>query len=329
MVKNLLNRIKLVLPFIGVAILGYILYSLNFQKIINAFFSIDPIYIVYALLLTIPLLIIRITAWQLILREQKIKIGFFRSMKIYLIGVFYGSITPGYFGQLMRVPYLKETTGEQNGKLFVNTVVETFVHTFSLYGMMIIGALLVIGTIPELLPITIVWIVGVALVAAYFVKKERGEKLFNLVITYLVPKNVKRHFSSFIGSFYNDFPSFTPMILPYLLGIVTWVIVFSQEYFILLGLGLQIPYVAFLLLFPIANTAGFIPITFAGLGTREFTAIFIFSTLFQTPGEQILVLSLVGFIVTDLFLGFLGFLLSLTESRTITRMPETAVFFCF
>ena len=112
------------------------------------------------------------------------------------------------------------------------------------------------------------------------------------------------------------------MILPYFLGALTWIIVFSQEYMILLGLGLEIPYLVFLLLFPIANTAGFIPITFAGLGTRELTAIFIFTTLFPVSKEQILVLSLVGFIVTDLFLGFLGFLLSLTESRISTFFPD-------
>jgi uncharacterized membrane protein YbhN (UPF0104 family) len=112
------------------------------------------------------------------------------------------------------------------------------------------------------------------------------------------------------------------MILPYVLGIITWIIVFSQEYMILLGLRLQIPYFAFLVLFPIANTAGFIPITFAGLGTREVTAIFIFTTLFPVAREQILVLSLIGFVVTDLFLGFLGFLLSLTESRMTTSLPE-------
>jgi uncharacterized membrane protein YbhN (UPF0104 family) len=93
---------------------------------------------------------------------------------------------------------------------------------------------------------------------------------------------------------------------------------------ILLGLGLQIPYFAFLVLFTIANTAGFIPITFGGLGTRELTAIFIFTTLFSVAKEQILVLSLVGFIITDLFLGFLGFLLSLTESRISNFLPEMA-----
>jgi uncharacterized protein (TIRG00374 family) len=109
------------------------------------------------------------------------------------------------------------------------------------------------------------------------------------------------------------------MILPFILGIITWVIVFSQEYLILLGLGLEIPYFAFLLLFPIANVAGFIPITFGGLGTRELTAIFIFTTMFPVAEEQILVLSLVGFFVTDLFLAFIGFILSLSESHLYTN----------
>ena len=324
MVKNLLNKAKLVLPFIGLIILAYIFYSLDVHKIITAFLSIEPIFIIYALLLTIPLLLIRNATWQIILREQKITVGFFYSLKIYLIGVFYGSITPGYYGQLMRVPYLKEKTGEPFGKLFINTIIETFVHSFSLYGMMIIGALMVIGTLPELLPITIVWILCFALLCVYFTKKDRGEKFFRIIINYLIPKKIKPHFNAFVDTFYIDFPRFKTMIIPYVLGIITWIIVFSQEYMILLGLRLQIPYFAFLLLFPIANVAGFIPITFAGLGTREFTAIFIFTTLFQVQGEQILVLSLVGFIVTDLFLGFLGFLLSLSESRITTSILEIA-----
>jgi uncharacterized protein (TIRG00374 family) len=161
-----------------------------------------------------------------------------------------------------------------------------------------------------------------ALLAVYFTKKDRGEKFFRIIINYLIPKKIKSHLNAFVDTFYIDFPRFKTMIPAYVLGAITWIIVFSQEYMILLGLGLQIPYFAFLLLFPIANTAGFIPITFAGLGTRELTAIFIFTTLFPVAKEQILVLSLVGFIVTDLFLGFLGFLLSLTESRITTFLPE-------
>ena len=301
MARDLLKKVKLILPFIGLGVLAYIFYSLDIHKIISAFFSINPLFVLYALLLTIPLVFIRNSAWILILREQKVRIGFFRCMKIYLIGVFYGSISPGYVGQLMRVPYLKEKTGEPYGKLFVNTVIETFVHTASLYGMMVIGAVLAINYLPQLLPLTLLWIAAITIVVVYFVRKERGEKLFRTLIMYLIPKNVKRHFHEFVDTFYTDFPRFSAMIAPYLLGIITWIIAFTQEYMIVLGLGLEIPYFAFLFLFPIANTAGFLPITFAGLGIREGAAIYIFSTLFLIPGEKILVLSLVGFIITDFF----------------------------
>jgi len=314
--KNILfKHAKKFLPLIGIAIFIYIIYALDVEKIIDAFLSINPIFILIALLLTIPRLIIRNYSWQLILKEQNITIRFLQSLKIMLIGVFYGSITPGYIGRLMRVPYLKEKTGEPYGKLFVNSVVETVIHTLSLYGMMILGAILVIGTIPELLAITIGWVIILAVILFYFIKKERGEKLFFLLIKYFIPKNSKKHFNKFVSTFYADFPRMKKLMAPLFLGIFTWIIIFSQEYIIVLALGVDIPYLYFLLLFSIANTVGFIPITFAGLGTRELTAIFLFSTLFAVSEEQVFVFTLVGFIITDTFTGFIGFLLSLTETR--------------
>jgi uncharacterized protein (TIRG00374 family) len=322
MVKNLVSKAKLILPFLGLGILAYIIYSLDIHKIINAFFSIEPIFIVYSLFLTIPLLLIRNMTWQIILKEQKIKVGFLYTLKIYLIGVFYGSISPGFSGQLMRVPYLKEKTKEPYGKLFINTIIETFAHSFSLYAMMIIGAAFVVGMIPELLPITIAIFLVFCLCAVYFTRREWGDKFFRVLITYFIPRKLKIHLHAFVDTFYSEFPRFHVMIIPYVLGIITWIIVFSQEYLILMGLGLQIPYFAFLVLFPIANSAGFLPITFSGLGTREITAIFIFTSIFPVTQEQILVLSLVGFFVTDLFLAVLGFFLSLTESRLPTNFLE-------
>ena len=100
-----------------------------------------------------------------------------------------------------------------------------------------------------------------------------------------------------------------------ILGVITWVIIFSQEYILVIALDLDVSYLFFLLLFPVANVVGFIPITFAGLGTRELTAVFIFSTLFMVSEAEIFVVSLLGFIITDIFTGFIGFLVSLTETK--------------
>ena len=317
MLKKILKYAKKFLPLIGIVILIYIIYSLDIGKIKDALFSINPIFIVLALTLTLPRLLIRNYAWQLIQKEQKISLSYFESLKIFLIGFFYGSISPGYIGQIMRVPYMKEKTGVPYGKLFVNSTLEVVIHTMSLYGMILLGAFLIMGARPDLFFISALAIFIIIAILLYFVKKERGEKLFYFGIKYFIPKNLKNHLLRFVDTFYTDFPKIRKLIIPMILGVFTWIIIFSQEYIVVLALGIDVPYLYFLLLYPIANIIGFIPITFAGLGTREATAIFLFCTVchFNVFEEEILVVSLVGFLLTDIFTGFLGFLVSLFENH--------------
>ena len=77
-----------------------------------------------------------------------------------------------------------------------------------------------------------------------------------------------------------------------------------------------------MLLFPIANVVGFIPITFAGLGTRELTAVILFSSIFLVPQAEVFVVSLLGFILTDVFTGFIGFIISLSEVKVNINYPN-------
>lgn len=312
---KIFKYLKKILPFIGlIFLILYIIFNLDYIEIKEAFLRISPIFICISLALTIPGVIIRNYAWQIVLKEQDIKISFWKSLKVFLIGYFYGSFTPGYYGQLMRIPYLKEKTGQPYGKLFVNTFIEIAVRSFSVYFMILIGALIFLSSIREMFYVIFVWFILFVSVLLYFIKKERGEKIFYLLVKYFTPKRFKVSLNSFISTFYNDFPRIRVLILPVLFSVITWILIFTQEYIFVIALGLQIPYIAFLFLFPIANVAGFIPITFAGLGIREITAITIFTNLYNVGKEEILVVSLMSFIIVDIATGFVGFLLSLTET---------------
>ena len=77
----------------------------------------------------------------------------------------------------------------------------------------------------------------------------------------------------------------------------------------------------FLVLYPIANIVAFIPISSAGLGTREATLVFLFS-LFGVEPEKTVVLSLAGHLLTDVLTGFYGFILSLTETGNSKKTSE-------
>ena len=315
MKNKLFKYLKRILPFIGlIFFIFYIILTFNFVDIKKAFLQVSPFFIFLSLVLNIPGIIIRIYAWQIVLKEQDIQISFFQSLKVFLIGYFYGSFTPGFYGQLMRIPYLKEKTGQPYGKLFVNTFIEINMRGFSIFLMILIGALIYLSSIKEIFYVVIAWFIIFCSIIFYFIKKERGEKIFYFFVKYFIPKRFKVYLNSFISTFYNDFPRIKVLIIPILLSIITWVLIFTQYYIFVISLDLQIPYLAFLFLFPIANVAGFIPITIAGLGIREITAITIFTTIYNVTKEEILVVSLLGFILIDILIGFIGFLLSLTEA---------------
>ncbi|KYK20623.1 hypothetical protein AYK21_05795 [Thermoplasmatales archaeon SG8-52-2] len=320
MKRGIFRQVKKFLPLVGIIVLIIIIFSLDVEKIKDAFFQIHPIYIVIALALTIPRLLIQNYYWRMIQKEQNINITFFQSLKIFLIGYFYGSWTPGFLGMVMRVPYMKEKTDEPYGKLFVNTFIEVILRQVAIYVMIAAGLLIIIIEFSDLeitktLPIIIGIIIFIqAIVLFYFIKKERGENFFNVVVKRIIPKKLKDPSFRFVETFYKDFPKMRRLFIPFILGLITWVIIFSQEYIIVYALGASIPYLSFLLIFPVANIAGYIPVTFAGIGFRELTSIIIFSRMFGTDEEVILVFTLIGFILTDLFLGFVGFLVSLTET---------------
>ena len=314
MAEKIIKYIKKFLPLIGIIILIIIIINLDLEKIKSAFLSINPIFIILSMSLLFPIMMIRNYAWQIILKEQKIKLTFFQSLKIYMIGFFYSSITPGFLGHLMRIPYIKEKTDEPYGKLFVNIFIDTTVRTIAEFLLILIGALLILTIFPEIFLIFLVILIVFGLILYYFIKKERGEKFFYNLVKYFIPKKLKNSLYKFIGTFYHDFPNISPLIIPLILGVFVWILIFTQEYIIVYAMGVNIPYFYFLMLFPIANIAGYLPITIAGLGMREFTSIMIFSTLFVVSKEEILVFTLLGFVITDLFPGLIGFFISLLEA---------------
>jgi uncharacterized protein (TIRG00374 family) len=111
-----------------------------------------------------------------------------------------------------------------------------------------------------------------------------------------------------------DFPDVKKLIIPFLLGIPTWIIIYTQIYILGLSLDIEVPYFVFLMIYPIANIIAFIPITAAGLGTREATLVFLFS-FFGMPPEKAIVISLAGHILTDVVTGFYGFIISIFEAK--------------
>jgi len=303
---------KKILPFIGLGIFFFLILNIGIHRVVSTFLSISPIYIVAAAILTLPRILIRNLAWQSILKQQKMRINFFSSIRILLIGYFYATLTPGYMGHLMRIPYIKEEVDEPYGKLFVNTLIEIFVRNVSLFILVFMGALFILHYEPFVFYATLFFIFITFLIYWFFAKESRGLNFFNVIVKYLLPKKSKSKASLVVNSFYKDFPNIKSLFFPFILGLFTWIIIFSQIYIIGLSIGIDVPYHIFLVIYPIANVIGFIPITSSGFGTREAAVIFLLG-LFSVSSDKALVLSVAGFLITGFLTGVYGFILSLSK----------------
>ena len=80
------------------------------------------------------------------------------------------------------------------------------------------------------------------------------------------------------------------------MSMINWVVLYLSIYFIGLSLGINISFLIFLAVMPIATLVGYIPITISGLGTREAVLIGLMG-LFAVESTKVLSMSLLNIFI--------------------------------
>ena len=177
------------LPFIGVALLIYMIYDTGVDKITNAFVLIPIHYYVIAFLPFFIRFPLRIYKWQYICKKQKMNFKYFYLMKIYLIGIFYGLVTPGGFGWHIRLFYLRKKGSL--GKCLTNSVLDTSTAALAVSFLALIGSIILFEHVPGLFPILLFIFLFYSFTFFVFLKHSHGKKIFNFFIKLLIPKKYK------------------------------------------------------------------------------------------------------------------------------------------
>jgi uncharacterized protein (TIRG00374 family) len=318
MKKINLNKIMKFAPIIGIILFIYIIVDIGVEKIGGAFLSIPLQFYVLALLLFIPRLFVFVYKWQFISKKQRIDVGFWYLTKTFMVSLFYGSVTPGAIGWHMRIFYLKEKSKASLAKCITNSLIDSTTSFIAGLALALFGSLLVIEHFPGLFPILLVVFILYASAFIIFMKRERGNKIFNILIRPLLPRKYKESIDQSVVSLYEDLPQLRDMIFPILLELIVWMIAGTQTYIMALAFSIDIPYVSFML---ISITAVIIssalPISIGGLGVRE-GAFVVLLAAFGVQPQTAFVISLSGFLVKVLLPGLVGLPISFKFRLKIT-----------
>jgi len=296
------------LPIIGILIFLYILIKLDISKVVEEITNAKINFLLIAILFIFISFITETLKWFVIARVQKTKIPFLQAVRIDLVSFFYGFITPSKVGSVMRAKYLKEYNSNV-GKGVGNFVLDKVLDVCSLVFL----AILFSFVFRDILPInffyySVALLVLMTIFLFIFFDMKKSRFLLRFFYRKFFPNRWKERAKKEFYSFYEDMPKKRFFFLFFLLNILNWIVVYSISFFIGRAVGINLHFFYFLAILPIATLVAQIPITIAGLGTREATLISLFG-LVGIDKTKVFSMSMINLFIGAVIPSIIGILL--------------------
>ena len=307
---------------IGLAVFAYIIWAIGIGNILQSFSQLDPVLFVLALLILVPIILLKAYKQSLLIEGFGGKLGIMDSSRIWLIGFFFSIITPGKSGDAIKCVYFSDKTTVSTGKGLLAVVVERFfdvavLFALTLLGLFVISSYLILD-IDLFIPTLAIFLVFLT-VTYLLTKKNLVFVVFRPFYRFFIPKRFDEKIKGGLNEFFEGIKIYKAkkglMFKVGFLTVLSWIITAIQYYVFALSLNIPISFEYLFIIMPIVTLLGILPIAFNGIGTREFSLVFFFA-LVSLSASSAVSFSLLVFLST-LILGGAGFLLTLGEKKKV------------
>lgn len=312
--KNILLKIALAITFV---LLVSLLATLDFGKIYGILKNINTFWISAALTTLFLELILKALRLKILISPHG-KSSFTSNLTVTLIGLPFGTVTPGRIGDFAKIYALSRKTSLSYAKGLAVGILEKILDFASLliFSAAGITALFFARRLNFGFSYPLFLAFFLLLVLIIFLNKRVLKKLFHLLFEKLIPKGQKdrvqdglENFSASISLMLGD-----KTLLASAFGIasILWLNRLLRIYLLALAIGINAKFIYFILFIPIIELIEILPISIMGFGTREYTYLLLFSI----PGvskESAVALSLLTFIITAIPFSISGYLVALKE----------------
>jgi len=284
---------------IGIIIFIIILYKINVLSIIPVLKKSNPVLLSASIVLLFPLMLVKTMRWNSLLKMQMIQYSFTDVFSIYMASFYFGMITPGRIGDFFKMFYLVKEKSVSYGKAFANVLSDRLFDVVVIMIITIMG-LLVFGLAGSHIYVTLFLFCSLVIGILIF---SHGKMLI-LVLKTLFRSAVGKprqkvifHVNDFIEEL-QQLRS-VKLIIPFLLTIVIYGIIFFQCYFIAQAVGIRLSYFYIAFAVSLAQIIALLPVSYLGIGPRDGILIYVFGLVEISPQKAI------GFSLVYLALFFL------------------------
>jgi len=314
---------------VSVIILSAIYSKIDFPKLVQIFQNCNGWWMATSLGMVVPLTML--TAWRLqqlmpsVGMKGRSPLGFGEANRLILVASVLNMVLPSKMGDIAKAYFMKER-GHLSGSLSLSLVVfEKACDMLSLLLWCAFGLMLYPSK--DWLFLLMTASVALGLVTGLLLlSSRRFAQLFFVLGSAIAPKKLRLKLEKLRGAWDEMHAYFWRDKVQLLkitgTSVFIWFLHLLQIWFFILALKAWTPFVANLALAPLAILAGLLPLTFAGVGTRDAALIALYQPYFNAPTAAAL-----GLLCTSRYLlpaiGGLPFLGQyLSTVRSLRRRPS-------
>ncbi|MGQ9612943.1 lysylphosphatidylglycerol synthase transmembrane domain-containing protein [Chloroflexus sp.] len=310
------------LRLVGPALLLWFILTSDLNLLWQTMRSADLVPVLWSLVLLPPFIIIKSWRWIQIMRAMNLSLDLPTACALYMVGIFYGTTTPGQAGDLLKAMYLRER-GQPTAPALLSVVLDRLcdliiMALLGMIGVFALGQLLPSRELQQMIVIAM----GVGLLTITVVLTARRPRSW--VLTTLLPRFAPR-LRSRLDRWNEQMHSLTltPILIATLGGatLVSAFFTFFRLWLLFLALDLSaVPFLVFVGASALIAVLQALPISIGGLGVRDVVLVAILAA-YGYSQEQALTLSAL-FLLINVEHIIVGFIVSLWfplgRSGTIT-----------
>ncbi|NDJ35135.1 MAG: flippase-like domain-containing protein [Chloroflexi bacterium] len=291
----------------SIAILAFILSRVGLSEVLARLADVNPWLYGLGALVYLSSVLIRAARWRVMLRPMDIDVGLFELARLYLLGFFWDTFLPsGFGGDVVKAIELSRRSS-QTEQAVTSVVAERLV---GLLGTSLI-ALVVVLIPPMLVPLWVLAVIGgvslAILVGGALLRADLLDWLADHLpfLRRVTGHKTVRKFDAALKAY--DMRTIAAGVLTSLPFTGALVLV---NYLLGLSLGMDIPIAYYLVFVPVVSIVNLLPLSFNGIGVREYMYNLLFGTIVGVGAGQPVALAIL-FNILRIGVGLLGGVISL------------------
>ena len=313
-----MNLKRFVSIVVSVAILLYIYTQIDLDNLIEVFQNCDRLMLTISLAMVIPITLV--TSWRLQQLVPQRSIGFLEANRLILGASVLNMVLPSKMGDLAKSYFMAERSNISGSLALSISIFEKACDLLSLLLWCVFGLVLYPAKDGLFWTMTIGVLLGFMMGLLLLSSQQFANWFFHFTIKF-APKTIAKKLQTMQASWSEMHQYFWSdrqhLWLITSTSIFIWFLHLLQIWLFILALKAVVPFFVSLALSPLSILAGLLPLTFAGIGTRDAAIIYFYQDYFsEATGAALGLLCTSRYFIPALIgLPFLGQMLGAVNRR--------------